>query len=51
MRALMTIVAALEFAQHLRIVRCFVAALALGYIAVLVGVAEDAQELGMLSCP
>ena len=50
MGTLVTIVAGRELAQHLFIVRCLVAALALGYIAVLVGMAEDALKSRMLGC-
>jgi len=48
MGTLVTIVAGREFAQHLRVVRGLVTTLALGHIAVLVGVTEDALEPGML---
>ena len=50
MRALMTIVAPCELAQHLCVMRCTMTILALWHNSMFVGMAEDALECCMLGC-
>jgi len=51
MGALVTLIAALELAQHLGIVRCAMTVLTLGNHRMLVDMAEDAQESRVLGRP